>query len=966
LLSAKTHIALGLVFLLTNVLLGAILIGVVPDRAAAVREGRAALGEAIAINGSALITRSDLRSLQATLQLVHERNADLLSAAVRRRDGVALAKVGDHERHWDHAAGEYSTDAQVTVPIWAGGRRWGRVELRFEPLSAPGWVGLVRSPEAKLIAFVALASFVAFYFYLRKMLRHLDPSQAVPPHVRSALDTLAEGLLVIDDKQHVVLANQAFAALVGRTADELLGRRASDLAWAQADGTRIERADFPWVRALAEGQPQRNDLIHLTDGESQQRTFIVNCSPVLGSGGRYGGVLISLDDVTQLEEHKVQLSLAKEEAEAANHAKSKFLANMSHEIRTPMNAILGFTEVLKRGYDRSEADRQKHLDTIRTSGEHLLQLINDILDLSKIESGRIEVESLRFEPHVLIQEVIGVLSVRAREKGISLVFEPEGPIPETVLSDPTRLRQIVTNLVSNAVKFTTEGGVKVAARLAASGGDSRLVVAVTDTGVGIRSEVLDSIFEPFVQADSSVSRQFGGSGLGLDISRRFARLLGGDIVVSSEFGSGSTFSASIDPGPLGGIRLLEPAEARSGTQDAGERASGRWRFPPGRVLVVDDGEENRDLVQLVLEDAGLRVDGAGDGRAGVEKALAESYDLILMDMQMPVMDGYAATGELRQAGLEIPIIALTAHAMKGFKRECLDAGCSGYLSKPVDIDALLEALAGPLNGERVAGDEPFAASASPQDPVRTTAGPGAPLVSRLASNPRLRPTIEKFVARLTAKVESMEACFDSSDFEQLADLAHWLKGAAGTVGFDAFSEPAEHLELLARERKEGEVGAAIEEIRELTERIVISGDGAAASPAYAAPGAFPGTAHPRAPAPGVETDPGGPLVSRLAGNPRLRPTLEKFVIRLTAKLEAMEACCDAGDFEQLADLAHWLRGAAGTVGFDAFTEPAKSLEGLAREGRDREIEPVLERLRGLVDRIVAEGPPATSHPRNLK
>jgi HPt (histidine-containing phosphotransfer) domain-containing protein len=239
-------------------------------------------------------------------------------------------------------------------------------------------------------------------------------------------------------------------------------------------------------------------------------------------------------------------------------------------------------------------------------------------------------------------------------------------------------------------------------------------------------------------------------------------------------------------------------------------------------------------------------------------------------------------------------------------------------------------------------------------------------VSRLASNPRLRPTVEKFVARLTAKVEFMEACFDASDFEQLADLAHWLKGAAGTVGFDAFSEPAEHLELLAKERKEGEVGAAIEEIRELTERIVISGDGAAASPAYAAAGAFPGTAHPRAPAPGVETDPGGPLVSRLAGNPRLRPTLEKFVIRLTAKLEAMEACFDAGDFEQLADLAHWLRGAAGTVGFDAFTEPAKSLEGLAREGRDREIEPVLERLRGLVDRIVAEGPPATSHPRNLK
>jgi CheY-like chemotaxis protein len=372
---------------------------------------------------------------------------------------------------------------------------------------------------------------------------------------------------------------------------------------------------------------------------------------------------------------------------------------------------------------------------------------------------------------------------------------------------------------------------------------------------------------------------------------------------------------------------------------------------------VDDGEENRDLVQLVLEDAGLRVDGAGDGRAGVEKALAEPYDLILMDMQMPVMDGYAATGELRRVGVEIPIIALTAHAMKGFERECLDAGCSGYLSKPVDIDALLEALAGPLNGERVAGDEPFGTTASLQDPVLATADSGGPLVSRLASNPRLRPTIEKFVARLTAKVESMEACFDSSDFEQLADLAHWLKGAAGTVGFDAFGEPAELLELLAKERKESEIGAAIEEIRELTERIVISHDGA---------GAVPGAIHPRAVAPAVEIDPGGPLVSRLAGNPRLRPTLEKFVIRLTAKLEAMEACCEAGDFEQLADLAHWLKGAAGTVGFDAFTEPAEVLEGLAREGRSRELEPAVERLRGLAERIAVEGPPGAKRPRNLK
>jgi PAS domain S-box-containing protein len=392
------------------------------------------------------------------------------------------------------------------------------------------------------------------------MLKHLDPSQAVPSHVRSALDTLAEGLMIIDLKEQIVLANQAFAATVGRTPDELMGHSASDLAWVNPDGTPIPKDAFPWARALVDGNPQRNDMIHLRDSKKEQLTFIVNCSPVLGSSGRYGGVLISLDDVTQLEENQAELSAAKEEAEAANHAKSEFLANMSHEIRTPLNAILGFTEVLKRGYEKGEAERKKYLGTIRASGEHLLQLINDVLDLSKVEAGHVEVELIRFAPHLLIQEVISVFSVKAREKNISLEFAADGPIPETLLSDPTRLRQIVTNLVSNAIKFTERGGVKVVARLEPGGKERRLCIDVIDSGIGMPPDALEAIFDPFVQADSSVTRRFGGTGLGLAISRRLARLLGSDIVVHSVPGSGSTFTVAIDPGPLDGVRLLEPWE----------------------------------------------------------------------------------------------------------------------------------------------------------------------------------------------------------------------------------------------------------------------------------------------------------------------------------------------------------------------------------------------------------------------
>jgi PAS domain S-box-containing protein len=935
-LSPKSHIALGQTFLLTNVLLAAILLGIVPDRDEAVREGRAALAEAIAVHGSAMITRSDLEGLRTTLKLSAERNDDVLSAGVRRTDGVAFVSVGDHERHWDRSSGDVSTDSQVAVPIWSGGRRWGSVEMRFRPIGGTGWLAAASSSHAKLLAFMAIGCFVVFYLYLRKMLQHLDPSQAVPPHVRSALDTLAEGLLVIDTKQQIVLANQALAALVGRTPEKLLGRKAQALGWVDDNATPRDPATYPWVRALAEGQPLKNEIIHLIDQESELRSFIVNCSPVLGSGGKYGGVLISLDDVTVLEEHKVQLSEAKEEAEAANKAKSDFLANMSHEIRTPMNAILGFTEVLRRGYRSSEEERQRHLSTIHASGEHLLQLINDILDLSKIESGRLEVEKLRVAPHLVIQQVIGALAGKAEEKDISLELEIDGGIPETIQSDPTRLRQIVTNLVSNAVKFTDKGGVRIVARLDDDGPAPVFRIDVVDTGIGLKAEALDSIFEPFVQADSSVTRQFGGTGLGLDISRRFARLLGGDIAVRSEPGRGSTFSVSIEPGPLDGVRRLEPDEALAMTEAGAEETQGHWVFPPSRVLVVDDGEENCELVALVLGEVGIEVESAENGQVGVTKALATPFDAILMDMQMPVMDGYTATSRLREEGLETPILALTANAMKGFERECMEIGCTGYLTKPVDIDVMLETLAGVLGGERRSGPAPGRSPAADPEPAAL----GGPVRSRLGGDPKFRPTLERFKARLAEKLEAMEAALETTDFEQLAGLAHWLKGAGGTIGFDAFTEPAETLELLAKERKGPELEAALDEIRSLAERIALPGDETPVDP--------PEPVVPRSRDVGIS---GAPIVSRLAGDPGMAPIIEKFAHRLEARLDEMDRRFEAGDFEELAGLAHWLKGAAGTIGFDAFTEPAEALEALAKQHRAEEVGAALGRIRALAGRI---------------
>jgi PAS domain S-box-containing protein len=651
--------------------------------------------------------------------------------------------------------------------------------------------------------------------------------------VRAALDTLAEGLLVIDKKQTIVLANQAFASLIGAPPESLLGRQAGEFGWLAPDGSALSKDAAPWTAALRENAVQRDCMLHLPDSASKLHIFKVNCSPVAGGDGKPGGVLVSFDDVTQLEEHKVELRKAKEEAESANRAKSDFLANMSHEIRTPMNAILGFTEVLKRGWGKSEREARKHLDTIHSSGKHLIELINDILDLSKVEAGRMEVERIDCEPHKVIREVVKVLQARAREKGVTLAFEAATPIPSKIESDPGRLRQIVTNLTGNALKFTERGGVRVVARVAGTRTAPHLAIDVIDTGVGIPEHKIGKLFQAFVQADSSVTRKFGGTGLGLVLSRNFARALGGDITVASVPGKGSTFTATIETGPLAGVRMLDPAEAAHMEDAVAADSHARWEFPPRKILVVDDGPENRELVSLVLAEAGLSVEEAENGQIAVDMAARTAYDAILMDMSMPVMDGFTATKLLRGRGSKVPIIALTAHAMKGFEQEILGAGCTGYVTKPIDIDVLLGALAEKLGGRRVqsapvpltpAHEQPAAMPAPlPAEAPAAAAASGdtSPIVSRLANHPRLRAAARKFAGRLDEQLAAMELALRAGNFAELAALAHWLKGAGGTVGYDAFTVPARTLESHGKASDGGAARVALDELHALAKRLVV-------------------------------------------------------------------------------------------------------------------------------------------------
>jgi PAS domain S-box-containing protein len=833
-ISARGRIVIGQVLLLVGVLLLAVTLGIVPNERRAVMAGRSKLCEAIAVQCSVDVARGEIDKLAATLEPMLRRDEDVLSAGIRREDGTLVIQFGDHAVKWTNVSQSAPLDSNLYVPIWASNQKWGSLEVRFRPLSLPGIRGYLINRQVLLIGFVCLCCLVVYSFYLRKVLQHLDPSKVVPPRVRSALDTLAEGLIVLDNDERIVLANQSIAAIVGKTPQQLMGMRVSHLPWEFTAGTTLAQGS-PWLGVTDGSTSPRGIMMRLRDHQSMVRTFSVNCSPVLGSEGKTRGVLVSLDDVTRLEQNELELRKSRDEAESANRAKSDFLARMSHEIRTPMNAILGFADILRRGYEENEAERQEYLETIHSSGQHLLELINDILDLSKIEAGKLEFETSRCSPHALICEVVSVLSVRAEQKRIELKFQWDGGVPESIETDPTRLRQALTNLIGNAIKFTEKGAVRVIARVVRNGPTPKLSIDVIDSGIGMKGDVLDRIFQPFSQADTSITRRFGGTGLGLSISKQIAEALGGGISVASEFGKGSTFSLTILTGPLDNVAIINPKSLKSSLQLDRKIEHPAVTLQGLRVLLAEDGASNRKLISLMLERVGAIIEPAENGQICVDLAMKRKYDVILMDMQMPVMDGYTAATTLRRKGLKLPIIALTAHAMRGDEEKCRAAGCSGFVTKPIDMDLLLRTISEAAGVKSAAVPAPAelagqACAAPTQPPIRSG---GPELQSTLPTDdPEFCQIVEEFVDRLKSQVAAISDAWSRGDMDELAGLAHWVKGSGGTAGFNALTDPASDLERAAREKRMDEIAVSISQIQDVAGRIAAPPKPALSQPSF--------------------------------------------------------------------------------------------------------------------------------------
>jgi PAS domain S-box-containing protein len=521
--------------------------------------------------------------------------------------------------------------------------------------------------------------------------------------LEAILGHIGDGVLVADRFGKLLLVNEAADRLCGFPVEREPGQRASTMGLYHADRrTPIQEDDLPSCRA-ARGERVDDMEIYVSNGAHPEgRWLLCNARPVsIGGGDPVAGVVVMRDN-TDRKNAEEAMRAAKEAAESANRTKSEFLANVSHELRTPLNGILGMLELVLSSELTQE--HRELLNLARTSAENQLAVVNDVLDFAKIESRRFELHASVFDLREQMETSLGTLAVRAARKGLEFSSEVDPDVPSALLGDPVRLRQVLLNVVGNAVKFTDAGSIRVRTAVESRRSDGVvLAFSVRDTGVGIAGEKLDLIFEPFAQADGSLTRRYSGTGLGLSIAAELVKRMGGGIRVESEAGRGSCFEFTAKFGVVAGQEAASPAAPVRAP------AAPIWTGRPLRVLLAEDNPVNQRLIVRLLEAEGHFVVAASDGRVAFEAYANETapFDVALVDLQMPGLDGIGLTASIRQhervLGRRLPIVALTAHATGDYRERCLAAGMDGYLAKPFQARQLLEAIASVLAPSAPAG-----------------------------------------------------------------------------------------------------------------------------------------------------------------------------------------------------------------------------------------------------------------------